>query len=424
MLNQNSSPLPSRREFLSTLGATTLAASLVQPGSAAETRGVGVSDVRRELQANGSDLGCLWPEIQGLADADSFADSYLSGRFQSFAEFQSAARNKLLEVLLYRPESVAPAPELIDRVDCGDYFRERIRFSTAPNRRVPAYVLIPKGLTGPAPAVVDLHSHGGMFLFGKEKVMDLGINHPAMTAYHQENYDGRPTATELVRRGFVVITIDALMFGERRVMMDADLGAGWDRSQYSLEQVRKLNLQCRSKESTLVKALTFAGSTWPGLVFWDDVRTVDYLVSRPEVDAGRLGCLGISMGGYRSMFLSALDPRIRAACVVGFMSTVQSMIRAHLDTHSWVHFLPALHRSLDWPDVASLAAPRSLLVLQCSRDGLFPLPGMKDSVEKIATVYERAGVKEKFTGRFYDEPHRFTRQMQEDAFGWFRRQLS
>jgi hypothetical protein len=64
------------------------------------------------------------------------------------------------------------------------------------------------------------------------------------------------------------------------------------------------------------------------------------------------------------------------------------------------------------------------MVLQCSRDGLFPLTGMKESVEKIAAVYEQAGVKDGFTGRFYDVPHRFTRQMQDDAFAWFDRQLA
>lgn len=61
-----------------------------------------------------------------------------------------------------------PSPEVLERVDCGEYTREKILFSTSPILRVPAYVLIPKNLKGPAPAIVDLHSHGGMFLFGKE----------------------------------------------------------------------------------------------------------------------------------------------------------------------------------------------------------------------------------------------------------------
>ncbi len=416
--------LSSRREFLAALGLCAAGTACPQDGVAADLARAPVSDGLRTLTANGSDLGSLWSEVEQLAATNRYADSFLSGRFRTWNEYQSVARSKLREVLLYRPEPADLRPELIERVDCGEYFREKVVFSTSPILRVPAYVLIPKNLRGPAPAMVDLHSHGGMFLFGKEKVIDLGTNHPAMTAYHRENYDGRPTATEFVRRGYVVISIDTFMFGERRAMMDDDLKQGWDRSKYSMDDVRSLNQRCRAKEATLVKALTLAGATWPGIVFWDDVRTVDYLVTRPEVDPRRLGCVGISMGGYRSMFLAALDSRIRAGCVVGFMATVHSLIRAHLDTHSWVHFLPALHRSLDWPDVAALAAPRSLLVQQCSKDGLFPLAGMQESIQKIAAIYEQAGAKDKFTGRFYDVPHRFTRAMQDDTFAWFEQHLA
>jgi dienelactone hydrolase len=417
-------PPPSRREFLGTLGLTALGSTLPSNAGAAEPTPPSPSDPNRALGANGANLGTLSADIQAIAETNSPAYSYLSGRFPSFASFQSEARAKLLELLLYRPGPVDPRPEVLERIDCGEFIRERITFATSPRIRVPAYVLIPKNLKAPAPAMVDLHSHGGMFLFGKEKVVDLGANHPAMVSYHDTNYEGRPTATALVRRGYVVITIDACMFGERRVMVDADLKLGWDRSSYSLSDVAKLNQVCRTKEATMVKAMTLAGATWPGLVFWDDMRTVDYLLTRPEVDPRRVGCQGVSMGGYRALFLAALDPRIRAACVVGFMSTVRPMIHAHLDTHSFVHFLPALHRYLDWPDVASLTAPRSLMVLQCRRDQLFPLAGMTESLEKIAAVFDRAGARDKFAGRFYDVPHQYTRQMQDDAFTWFDAQLS
>jgi dienelactone hydrolase len=416
-------PTSTRREFAAALGWTALTGVFGSRAAGAADSAALIPDTPRELQPTGADLGSLLADVERIADRNRPADSFLGGTYGSFDEFQERARQRIFDLILYRPEPVQPQAEVLDRRDCGDYVREKIVFSTAPGVRVPAYVLIPKNLKGPAPAMVDLHSHGGMFMFGKEKVMDLGTNHPAMTDYHRENYDGRPTATALVRRGYVVITIDALMFGERRTVLDADIKSGWDRAKLSLEDIQRLNAKCRVKEATLVKALTFAGATWPGIVFWDDIRTVDYLVTRPEVDPACIGCQGISMGGYRALFLAALDRRIKAGCIVGFMSTVHPMIHHHIDTHSWVHFLPALHRYLDWPDVASLTAPRSLLVLQCARDGLFPPEGMKESVEKIAAVFDRAGVKEKFTGCFYDEPHRYSRQMQDDAFAWFDRQL-
>jgi dienelactone hydrolase len=418
---------PTRRGFLKAAGLASLGGALApdaDPAHGAGTpRSAPLADPQRELKPSGADLGNLFREVKKLADANRYSLSFLTHRFRTHEEFRAAGKEKILELLLYRPEKVEPRAEIVDRVDRGDHIREKILFSTAPHFRVPAYLLIPKRLKGTAPAIVDLHSHGGMFLFGKEKVIDLGSNHPAMTAYHQRNYDGRPTATALVRRGYVVITIDALFFGERRLLLDADLRSGWDRSKYSLDDVTRLNRQCRAKESTLVKSLVLAGATWPGIVFWDDMRTLDYLATRPEVDAKRIGCLGISMGGYRSTYLAALDDRVKAACIVGFMSSVKPMLKAHIDTHSWVHFLPGLHRYLDLPDVASLTAPRALMVQQCAKDRLFPAIGMKEAVEKIAADYEKAGIKEKFVGRTYDEPHKLTRAMQDDAFAWLDRHL-
>lgn len=129
------------------------------------------------------------------------------------------------------------------------------------------------------------------------------------------------------------------------------------------------------------------------------------------------------MGGYRTMFLAAMDERIRAACIAGFMSTVRPMLRRHIDTHSWVHFVPGLHRHLDWPDLAALAAPRSLMVLQCQRDGLFPPSGMRTAVDQIEAIYSKANCRDRFAGRFYDVPHIFNRAMQDDAFAWLDQRL-
>jgi dienelactone hydrolase len=419
-----------RRRFLDTLAATpataVLAHGLTLPSPTAQqatASGGAPPDLPRSLRPAEADLGANYEAVRALDAGASYPGSFLSGRFASLEAFTTQGRASILDAYGYRPAPVAPAAELLDRFEGPDFIREKVLFSTTPQFRVPAYVHIPKRLTGPAPAIVDLHSHGGMFIFGKEKVIDFGRNHPAMTTYHGGNYEGRPTATALVKRGYVVITIDAFMFGERRVLMDGDLGSGWERAAYSVDDVARLNRVCAAKESTLAKSLTVLGMSWPGIVAWDDMRTVDYLVTRPEVDPTRVGCVGVSFGGWRSLFLSALDPRIRAGCVVGFMSTIRPMLRRHVDTHSWVHFVPGLHRHLDLPDVVSLNAPRPLLVQQCRRDGLFPLEGMEAAVRTIAAVYARAGISEQFTSRFYDVPHQFNVQMQEDAFEWFDAQL-
>jgi hypothetical protein len=115
-----------------------------------------------------ANLGSLFPTVERLAGDAEYPDSFLQDRFTSVDAHRREARAKVLEAFAYRPAPVDPRPELIDRADCGDYVREKITFATSPALRVPAYVLVPKGLSKPAPAIVDLHSHGGMFLFGKE----------------------------------------------------------------------------------------------------------------------------------------------------------------------------------------------------------------------------------------------------------------
>lgn len=145
----------SRRAFLAALGVT-----------AAAWDGLLAADTP-ELKATGANLGSLFPAVERLEGKDRFADSFLGDRFKSYGEFEKEARGKLDELLYPRPEVVEPKAEVVERVDEGDFVREKVVFSTTPYFRVPGYVLVPKKGKGPFPAIVDLHSHGGMFLFGK-----------------------------------------------------------------------------------------------------------------------------------------------------------------------------------------------------------------------------------------------------------------
>ncbi len=367
-----------------------------------------------------ADAGSIYPEIAGLARRCDFRLGFASVDRRGLAARRRAIRAKVLELFHYEPPPVKPRPVIVGRWETRDCVQEKMVFSTTPWFRVPAYVLIPRGRTGRRPAVVDLHSHGGMFVYGKEKVMPVPGGDPAAVArYRRENYDGRSTALELCRRGYVVVSIDAFYFGERRSIWAEDLErSGGDRRRYSPATVRRLNRRAAQGESALARSLFWAGVTWQGIAHWDDLRTLDYLLTRPEVDPDRVGCVGISMGGDRAAYLAGLDERVRCAVVVGWMSTLRPMIRRHVWKHSFMHFLPGLTRYLDLPDLVACMAPQPLMVQQCRQDALFPPAGMKEAVEKIAATYRLAGAAGQFAGRFYDEPHRFSRHMQEEAFAW------
>jgi hypothetical protein len=127
----------------------------------------------------------------------------------------------------------------------------------------------------------------------------------------------------------------------------------------------------------------------------------------------------LSGGGIRSAHLAAADPRVKAASVTGWMTLFDEQLRNHLKNHSWTAYIPGLHSSLDLPDAASLLAPGALLVQQCRRDRLYPMSGMQGAVDKLTQIYAKAGVPEKFRGTFYDEPHSFKPNMQDETFAWF-----
>jgi dienelactone hydrolase len=368
----------------------------------------------------GSHLGNLYPFVQGQADRSKFELSFLRPEFTNLRRWQQAARAKVLDHLFYAPGRVDPQPQLVRRTDRGDYVEEYLTFQTTPDLRVPAYVLVPKKAKLPAPAVVVLHSHDGIYLWGKEKVVENDQEHPALTAFKQRSYAGKSIAAELSRRGYVVIAIDMFYWGERRMVLDDDPSSYRERPLAMTEQeIRAFNQRASQDESLVGRSLFTAGITWPGVVLWDDIRTLDYLATRPDVDRNRLGCVGLSVGGYRSFLLAALDERIKAAVDVGWMTSFGSQIKQHvIHTVGLSFHINGLYRYMDMPDLAALIAPRAVLVINGSQDRLFALDGVKTAFDKIARCYVKAGAPGRSRCRLYDAPHEFNLDMQAEAWAW------
>ena len=370
-----------------------------------------------------SHLGSLYPFIQSQTVKGEFPLSFLRDEFRDLNAWKKKGRGKLLELLHYAPPKCPFRPEVVEKTDRGDYVQEKIVFSTTPDLRVPAYVLIPKHVKLPAPAIVALHDHGGFYLWGKEKLLSLDAEHPTLTEFKQQSYAGNSIASVLARQGYVVIVIDMFYWGERRMILDDD-PADWRERPVTMpaERVRAFNQRAGQNEPLVGRSIYSAGFTWPGVMFWDDLRTVDYLLSRPEVDKKRIGCVGLSVGGLRSCHLAALDDRIKAAVVVGWMASFPAQIQRHiLHTIGHTKVVPGLTRYLDYPDVASLAMPTPLLVINGSKDTLFQPDGVRASFEKLTACYRKAGVPDHLRLRLYDTPHEFNAEMQAEAWEWLRR---
>jgi dienelactone hydrolase len=412
---------PSRRRFLQSLGATGLVATTrAHAFEAAPPE----RTVLPQLASTGSDIGSLYPFVQQQADRSPLELSFLQDKFTDLAAWQQTARATVLKHLSYAPPPVPPAAEILRREDRGDYVQEYLTFQTTPDIRVPAYMLIPKTGTLPAPGIVALHCHGGFYVWGKEKLVETGREHPALTEYKQQLYHGRSIASELARRGYVVVVIDAFYWGERRMILDDDPASYREPAQMTKEDVSTFNRRSQQGEQLVARSLFTAGITWPGVALWDDLRAVEYLASRPEVDPARLGCVGLSMGGYRSFLLAALEPRIKVAVDVGWMTSFAAQIKRHVVHTVGLSFhIAGLYRYLDLPDLAALIAPRALLVINGSKDSLFAPDGVRAAFGKIEACFRKAGVADRQQCRLYDTPHEFNPAMQDEAWAWIEKSL-
>jgi dienelactone hydrolase len=374
---------------------------------------------------SGSDIGSLYPFVKSQAVAGEFPLSFLQKEFTDVRSWKQTARQKLLDLLHYAPPACDPRAELVERVDRGDYVQERVLFNTTPDIRVPAFVLVPKQAKRPAPGIVALHDHGGFYMWGKEKLVELPDEHPSLTAFKGQLYGGRSIASELARAGYVVAVIDMFYWGERRMLL-ADDASDWRERPPTLTKERLAAFDRRASESEqlLGRSIESAGFTWPGVMFWDDIRTLDYLARRPEVDPSRIGCVGLSVGAVRSLHLAALDDRIKAAVVVGWMTSFPAQLERHVrNTIGFTKLVPGLYRHLDYPDVGSLAMPTPMLVINGGKDALFEPSGVRASFEKLAACYRKAGVHDRVETRLYDTPHEFNLEMQAEAWGFLQKHL-
>ena len=423
--------MSTRREFLqdATQGALTAWTALsLAPSAHASPRGAGSPEGPPAAPSPdvGSDIGSLYPFVQSQAVHGEFPLSFLQKEFSDVAAWKRRARGTLLDLLHYAPAPCDPKAETIERLDRGDYIQERVAFNTTPDIRVPAFVLIPKRVRLPAPGIVALHDHGGFYFWGKEKLVEGEDEHPSLTDFKRQYYAGRSIASELARAGYVVVVIDMFYWGGRRMLLSDD-APDWQERPRSItaERIAAFNRRSSEGEQLVGRTIFAAGFTWAGVMFWDDIRTVDYLARRPEVDARHIGCVGLSMGGLRTIHLAALDDRIKAAVAVGWMASFPAQLKKHIrNTIGHTKLVPGLYQQMDYPDVATLAIPTPLLVINGSKDALFEPSGVRASFEKLAACYAKAGVPERLRTRLYDTPHEFNAEMQTEAWGWLARHLA
>jgi dienelactone hydrolase len=296
--------------------------------------------------------------------------------------------------------------------------------------RTRAWLIRPADTASLLPGVLALHCHGGSKFGGADRLVHLPDNHPSAVASRTRHYDGRPLATDLARRGFAVLAHDTFGWGSRRFNLASPprrtaeaveaRHAQWREAGVAPSEEAAYDAAASAHEDTIAKAAGLIGTSFAGTVAHDDLAALEILATLPGVDPARLGCLGFSGGGGRSLVLAALSPRVRSYVVSCMMTTFEALFPAYLDEHSWLLETPGLWSLCDWPEITEIPGAASFLVQYAMDDELFPESGMLGADLALRSLH-RSGA---YRGSFWPGRHEFTAEMQAEAAAFLRSSLA
>lgn len=350
--------------------------------------------------------------------------SFRGKEWSDLDSWKKAASQRLTERLAIPDIGKMPEVKIKKQYSYDGLHVEELTWQLPYGNPTDALLLKPLNAKGPLPGILAFHDHGGLKYFGTRKITRTADDqHPLMKAHQKEDYEGIAWANEIARRGYVVLVSDAFPFASRRVMLQdvpEHLRGGLsDQDPENSENILAYNSWAAGHEHIMAKSLFSAGTTWPGVFFAEDRMALDILCARKDVDDGRIGCGGLSGGGMRTVFMGGLDPRIKCAVCVGFMTTWKDFLLNKSFTHTWMTYVPLLPNELDFPEILGLRAPLPTLVLNDEDDPLYTLPEMKKADAILREVYKKAKAEDHFQCSYYPGPHKFDAKMQEEAFAWF-----
>lgn len=293
----------------------------------------------------------------------------------------------------FPPRPAKPAAHLVSVEQRSGFRLERVRLQTGLGDAFSAMLLVPDGLSKPAPTILWLHSSS--------------FDHNQLLV-PKSNGGEEPLGLTLVKKGYVVFAPDAAWYGER-----AGNGPGGIREDTTAQQ------------TSLHKFDLWLGRTLWGRFVRDDQVALDYLCSRPEVDAKRIGATGISMGSTRSWWLAAVDDRVAAVVGVACLTRYENLIRhGQLRQHGVYYFADGILKHFDTEAVISLIAPRPCLFLTGELDAGSPADGIRVLEQKVDGVYKAVGSPSTFRSVRYPEVgHTYTPEMRAEMLAWFEKHL-
>ena len=268
----------------------------------------------------------------------------------------------------------------ISSEDRGGYTLEKLVLDLNGEEPVPAYFASPKGASGKLPTLLFNHSHGGGYTIGKAEFID------------GREYMGKPPYAEfLTSLGYNALCIDAWIFGERSGRAELDF--------------------CKEK--------IWQGRVVWGMMVYDSLKAVDYLHTRPDVDTGRLGTVGMSMGSSTAQWVGALDPRLKVVIDICCLTDWHTLVEVGgLKGHGIYYYVPDLLNHFTTAQMNALIAPRAHLSLTGNLDHLTPIAGLDKVDNELREVYAAAGKPDDWKLLRYEVGHQETPEMREQIRQW------
>ncbi len=315
-----------------------------------------------------------------------------------FAEWRTAAKAKLAEeMLLPPPRANAYDMVILESEKRDGYTAHKIEFNLTKYSRVKGYLLVPDG-DGPHPGIVALHDHGAHFTIGKEKmVKPFGVDQAVLDdsdAWADNLYEGQYVGDYLAQNGYVVLSTDALMWGERGCKEGSD----------------------NTHLASVAGNMLLLGRNLASWMTYEDAYATEFLASLPEVDAERIGCTGLSMGGYRTFMLAAVSPLIKASVGVCWMTTQDAMMDWKYGRHErggFANNLGGVFAQLDYPHIAYLACPNAMMLINGETDKLFKPHAVRQCYDTMHRVWDSQGVGDRLETHLLPQGHEMPKGVQK-----------
>ncbi|MBD3373498.1 xylan esterase [candidate division KSB1 bacterium] len=303
---------------------------------------------------------------------------------------QARVKEVLMQIVGPFPEKTPLNPRVTGIVQKQGYRIEKILFESMPDYHVSGCLFIPDSIDSPRPAILNVIGH-------------------SLESFRRDIY--QIPLLNLVKKGFVVFAMDPMGQGERIQYTDEEKKQGG------------INPSSSTREHSYVtNQLFLTGASSARYWIWDGMRAIDYLLTRPKVDADRIGVTGLSGGGTQTAYLAAFDDRIKAASPAGYICGFRRLLQSIGPQDGEQNFYHGIASGIDHADLIEVFAPKPYLIAATTRD-FFSIQGARETYREVQHAYRAFGKPDNLQITEDDYGHGYTQKNREATYAFFQKHL-